>query len=144
MEDQRRKYKIEIAQTFLMSAMVLISAWSGYQASAWSGAQSFKIAESYAAGRMASQKALIADNQMLLDGILVVNFAHAVIENRKDVVEFYLQHVPLQLRSSMRGWLPNRLKIPTLGPIHLQCLSTGKKLFPSIILKSQNWGKRRN
>ena len=95
MEDEKKEYKIEIAQTLLMSAVVLISAWSGYQSSVWSGIQSFKIAESYKAGRMASQKALIADNKMLLDAILVVNFAHAVIENRKDAVGFYLSMFPL-------------------------------------------------
>lgn len=105
MENQSREYKIEIAQTFLISAIVLITAWSGYQSSVWGGVQSFKIAESYAAGRMGSQKALIADNKMLLDGILVVNFAHAVIENKKDVVEFYLAHVRPQLRDVLNAWL---------------------------------------
>jgi hypothetical protein len=142
MENQNRKYKIEIAQTFIMSAMVLISAWSGYQASAWGGVQSFRLAESSAAGRMASQKALIADNQMLLDGILVANFAHAVIEDKKEVAKFYIEHVPPQLGNVLNAWLATKpLENPDAPADPLAMTEYREKVVPVYYAEVVKWGE---
>lgn len=142
MKDQNNEYKIEIAQTFLMSAMVLITAWSGYQSSVWGGIQSFKIADSYALGRIASQKVLTVDNKMLLDGILVANFAHAVIENNKDVMEFYLEHVPPQLKNVLNAWLATKpLENPDAPADPLSMPEYREKVVPAYYADVEKLGK---
>lgn len=115
MDSERKKYRIEIAQTILLSSVILVTAWSGYQASVWDGVQSIKIAEAYAAGRMASEKAIVADNNLMLDGILVVNLADAVIGKRTEVVDFYLRHVPREFGHVLNAWLA-ALKLENVDP----------------------------
>ncbi|MFO7686816.1 MAG: hypothetical protein R6V60_12040 [Desulfobacterales bacterium] len=54
--------RIETAQTILLSFVVLISAWCGYQAGRWGGIQPLKLAESNSVSVMAAKQVLIRHN----------------------------------------------------------------------------------
>jgi hypothetical protein len=51
----------ELLVAVILGLATLGSAWSGYQSGLWSGIQTFRLAESTAAGRRAGEKAVYAN-----------------------------------------------------------------------------------
>lgn len=108
---------IETAQTILLSGVVLITAWCGYQSAQWSGITSFKLAASHARSIEATEKSLISEKRIIVDSIVVVNFANAMIERNQEVVNFYLRHLRPEFAGLLRSWLDTQpLENPEAPP----------------------------
>lgn len=97
--------RIEIAQTILLSSVVLISAWCGYQAGRWGGIQTLKLAESNSVSVMAAKQVLIAESRRGIDTFLAFNFVNAVIERNRRVVDFYISHLDTEFGQLLKAWL---------------------------------------
>jgi hypothetical protein len=117
MNKEEKENVIEIAQAILLSAVVVATAWCSYQAGLWSGIQTFKIAASDSVDRSASEQALLADSARTVDSIMVMDFAGAVIEQKPEVADFYLQHVRPELGDLLKAWLATKpLENPDAPP----------------------------
>ncbi len=105
MGNEKIESVIETAQTILLSAVVLVTAWCSYQSSHWSGISSFKLAASHAMTIRAKEKSLIAENKFIVDVIVVANFANAVVERNHEVVDFYVRHLRPEFSDLLKAWL---------------------------------------
>ncbi len=142
MEAEIKENKIEIAQAILLSAVVVATAWCSYQAGLWSGKQSFSIANSYAIGRIATEKQLVAENSMIVDSISVLNFATAIIEKNVEVANFHLQHVRPELRELLEAWLAtDPLENPDAPPHPLAMPEYTEKIAPSYTKEAEQMRK---
>ncbi len=117
MDSEKTERIIEIAQTVLLSAVVLVTAWCSYQSSQWSGITSFKLASSQTTGIKATEKALVAEKRFIVDALVVVNFVSATVERNQEIVNFYIQHLRPEFGSLLKAWLAtNPIENPDAPP----------------------------
>jgi hypothetical protein len=64
----------ELLVAVILGLATLGSAWSGYQSGLWSGIQTFRLAESTAAGRRAGEKSVNANQLRGVDLVLFEAF----------------------------------------------------------------------
>jgi len=64
----------ELIVAVILGLATLGSAWSGYQSGLWSGIQTFRLAESTAAGRRAGEKSVNANQLRGVDLVLFEAF----------------------------------------------------------------------
>jgi hypothetical protein len=108
MTNETIENRIALAQTLLMSVVILITAWCSYKASYWSGVSSFELAAAHTMSIRATEKTLIAEKKIIVDTMLAVNVANAVIERKQAVVDFYLTHLPADSRNLINAWLSTK------------------------------------
>jgi hypothetical protein len=105
MDSEKIREMIEIAQTILLSAVVLVTAWCGYQSARWSGITSFKLSSSQSMSIEATKKSLMAEKKFIVDAYITVNFVNAVIEDKQEVISFYLSHLRPEFGSVLNAWI---------------------------------------
>lgn len=72
----------------IILAMVVLTAWCGYQAGLWSRITTFSIAESYDAELAASEEVQAAEKSRIIDAMVAANFTNAVIEDNREIVTY--------------------------------------------------------
>lgn len=110
--------RLEVAQTILLSAVILITAWCSYQASYWSGVASFKLAASHTMGIRAAESALIAEKRIMVDAIVIADVANAVIEKKQKTVDAYRGHLSPNVAGLLDAWLATRPLMNRESPTH--------------------------
>lgn len=98
-------YKFELAGAIVMSLAALLTAWSGYQSSQWGSVQSLQMGEANLRNSEAMERSLEFNQRYGMDGILVLNFVNAVVENKTNLVDHYLKSIRPDLSKLMRDWL---------------------------------------
>ena len=105
MDNVKNEKVIELAQTFLLSAVVLFTAWCGYQSGRWGGVQTFKLSESHALTVLAVKKTLIAESRRTTDIVLASNFVNAVVEKNQPLIDYYISNLDTELGRLLKAWL---------------------------------------
>jgi hypothetical protein len=117
-DDDRFKRRVEIVEAVVLSLSILGTAWCAYQSTLWSGIQTFRLADANGRGRLAMQEQVLADQQRVLDGNIMLHFVEAVIENKPKVVEFYLQRARPELRAALQAWHDTKPWENPNAPLH--------------------------
>lgn len=105
MESEAIEKRIEIAKTILLSAVIVITAWCSYQASQWSSITSFRLSEAKWLSIKASNVSLTAEQRLIVDAFVVVNFANAIIDGNNKVADFYMRHLRPEFSDLLKSWL---------------------------------------
>ncbi len=100
--DQRTR--LEIIGTVLLSIASLAVAWCTYQSTLWNGEQDFRMAEANFSYRKANEFTVLAAQQQERDASITLSFIDAVIENRQDKINYYLQRSHTHLASILTEW----------------------------------------
>jgi len=117
MEEKYEGSCIEVASAIILALASLATAWSAYQATLWSGIQTFRLAASNTTGMAASEKALLAQQRLSVDAMIIVNFANAWVEEKHTLAAFYLKRMRPDLRVAVEAWLATKpLENPEAPP----------------------------
>ena len=104
----------ELIVAVILGLATLGSAWSAYQSAVWGGIQSFRLAESTAAGRRAAEKAVYANQLRGVDLLLFEAYLRALSENNQWLAEFLFQRFRPEFKVATEAWLATRpLKNPS-------------------------------
>ena len=131
MDTEYKEKVVDIAQTILLSAIVLVTAWCGYQAGLWSGVTTFNIAKSHDSALAASEEAQIAEKSRIIDAMVVANFTNAVIEKNQEIIDYYLRHLRPEFSQLLSEWLAtDPLGNPDAPPHPLAMPEYEERIFP--------------
>ena len=104
----------ELIVAVILGLATLGSAWSAYQSGLWNGIQTFRLAESIAAGRRAAEKFVYANQLRGVDLVLFEAYLRALTENNQRLAEFLFQRFRPEFKVATEAWLKTRpLKNPS-------------------------------
>jgi hypothetical protein len=104
----------ELIVAVILGLATLGSAWSAYQSGLWNGIQTFRLAESTAAGRRAGEKFVFANQLRGVDLVLFEAYLRALTENNQRLAEFLFQRFRPEFKVATEAWLKTRpLKNPS-------------------------------
>ncbi len=136
-DDLKKRHRMEINSTILLSVAALAITWCSYQNTLWSGIQSFRLASASTNSRAALQQTLVTGQHQAVDAAVIVTFMNAVVDKDKDKVDFYLQRARPHMRGVLTEWLAtdplNNAKAPPhplLMPTYTKSISNA---YDSII-----------
>ena len=87
------------------SAAAVATAWTAFQASVWSGALTFSLAESNKARQFSIETRLEGDDLRQLDTSLFVTYAGASANGNQAFAQFLIDRFPPRLRKATDAWL---------------------------------------
>lgn len=104
--EQKRKARVELVSTVLLSLATLLTAWSAYQATRWSGEQSIAFAEASSA-RIESAKA--SERAGTLEGFdvaLLTSFVEALFDEKPELAnELETRYFREDFKPAFEEWL---------------------------------------
>ena len=122
-EESKRKYWIEYTVAIVLALATTASAWCAYQASRWSGVQTFRLSAANRASREATSRHHSALQARIFDADMFLAFTTARLRGEDKVAEFLYQRFRPEARVAVDAWLrtdpdknPNAPKHPFLMP----------------------------
>ena len=104
----------ELIVAVILGLATLGSAWSAYQSGLWNGIQTFRLAESIAAGRRAAEKFVYANQLRGVDLVLFEAYLRALTEDNQRLAEFLFHRFRPEFKVAAEAWLATRpLKNPS-------------------------------
>ena len=96
---------LEIVVAILLAAAAICTAWSGYQARLWSGAQSIYMGQAGARRTESVRATTQADQLTLLDMLMYNEWIKAYAAGQKDLQQFYEKRFRAEFRPAFEAWL---------------------------------------
>ena len=97
--------RLELFAVIIMSLTAVVTAWTGFQASKWSGVMSIRFAEANATRSESVRFSDLASAQRSVDIDLGLNWVRAVEEGDDRLAEFLAERFPDHLRVAVDAWL---------------------------------------
>lgn len=101
----RRSQIIELISVAVMSATVILTAWSGFQSAKWGGVMSTSFSEAGANRTESVRWSTIAGQQATLDVALFTAWAEAIAADDIDLATFLRDRFPDQLAVATTAWM---------------------------------------
>lgn len=108
---------IEIFSTFLLALATVATAWSGYQASRWSGEQSIAFSNANAARVESTRQSTQAGQQVQIDVALFVQWLDAFAHDESDLVGFYEKRFRDEFKPAFEAWLATKPRTNANAPL---------------------------
>jgi hypothetical protein len=89
----------------LMAVATLGSSWCGFQSNLWNGIQTFLLADSTKASRLASEARLLANQHRNLDAAFFIEFAAAMSGGDENLAEFLHARMRPEAQTAVNAWL---------------------------------------
>jgi hypothetical protein len=102
---ERGRRLTEFAATVLLAMASVVTSWSGYQASLWSGIQSTNYNQANALRTESSREATQGGQQVGLDIALFMAWVNAKASGNDRLTEFYYQRFRPEFRQFFDAWL---------------------------------------
>jgi hypothetical protein len=96
---------IEVIAAIALALATVLTAWCGYQAARWSGAQARAYNEASAARIQAAEKLDGADIRRSTEVGLFVQYAEAIAHDDAKVADFLYERFPPELKTATDAWL---------------------------------------
>jgi len=103
--EERRRHNTEFAATILLAFTSVMTSWSGYQASLWSGIQATNYNQANALRVESARESTAAGQLMGLDVALFMAWANAAGSNNDRMEQFYNKRFRPEFRLAFDGWL---------------------------------------
>ena len=100
-----QNYKIDIPATVLLALAAIASAWSGYQSARWGGVQAFSLTRSNALGTKATGQAVRADQLLILDAGLFVEYVTAEERGDQKMADFIAARFRPEMKNAFKAWI---------------------------------------
>lgn len=98
----------ELVAVLLLSVTAILTAWSGFQASKWSGAMSIAFSEASGARIQAARLDGVADRKLTVQASLFTQWLETYQVGDKELMEFMEARFPEPLNSAFQAWLTAR------------------------------------
>jgi hypothetical protein len=99
---------VEIASVLLMSMATFLSAWCAFEASVWSGRQSFAMADAAIKSRLATQSQLEGNQRLMIDLMQFIPYFEAITADKEQLSRFYRDRFRPELRAATDAWLATK------------------------------------
>ena len=110
---RRRGAWVEVASAVLLSVAALAIAWSGYQASRWTGEQAKAFSRANAARVESTRWSNLANTQTEIDVATFTQWADAYARNETMLAAFYRKRFRPEFKPAVEAWIASRpLKNP--------------------------------
>jgi hypothetical protein len=104
-EKDGRKRWVEIASAIVLSLATTASAWCAYQATRWSGVQTFRLAAANKASRDAATANLAAMQARSLDSTMIISFLEARTHGDKELENLLFERFRPETKTAIVAWL---------------------------------------
>ncbi|MGE5608106.1 MAG: hypothetical protein ACM359_02530 [Bacillota bacterium] len=104
-EKSRSDRLLELGSALLLALATVATAWCVYESERWGGVQVFRLNDSDNAGRDASELAIKANHDRLLDTVVFMRFMTALEQNNKTLQQFYMERFRPEMRTAVEAWL---------------------------------------
>jgi hypothetical protein len=116
--DARREMREDGLSLTITSLAAVVTAWSAFQASTWSGVQMFALANAARLRDLSTQLRLEGDQQLHVDVDLFIAYAGALVDHRDAFAAFLRDRFPPRLRVATDAWLDTHPLESTSAPAH--------------------------
>lgn len=97
--------RLELLGVLLIALTAVLTAWSAFQSSKWSGVMAIRFNEAGAARTESVRNSDIASGQLSIDVGLFTEFADAVAGDQAELADFYRARFPERLTTAVDAWL---------------------------------------
>lgn len=101
----RWTFRLELIGVLLVALTAVLTAWSAFQSSKWSGVMAIRFNEAGAARTESVRNSNQANQQIAVDVNLFANFADAVAADDTRLADFYRERFPDRLATAVDAWL---------------------------------------
>ena len=110
---RRRGTWVEVASAVLLSMAALAIAWSGYQASRWTGEQAKAFSRANAARVESTRWSDLANSQTEIDVATFIQWLDSYASNETELEAFYRKRFRPEFKPAVEAWIASRpLKNP--------------------------------
>src|SRR5215467_8689450 len=102
---EKRRHSTEFTATVLLALTSVVTSWSGYQASLWSGIQATNYNQANALRVESARESTQAGQQVGLDIALFMAWVNAKASSNERLSEFYSQRFRPEFRQFFDAWL---------------------------------------
>lgn len=96
---------LELVTVFVMSLMVVLTAWTGFQSTQWSSVQSEHYSRASAARTESARASATAGQQTTLDVAVFIAWTEAVADGDERRADFVYERFPDRLRVATDAWV---------------------------------------
>jgi len=96
---------LELVTVFVMSLMVVLTAWTGFQSTHWSSVQSERYSQATASRTESVRASNTAGQQIALDVAVFIAWTEAYAEGDTRRAEFVYERFPDRLRPAADAWV---------------------------------------
>jgi hypothetical protein len=100
--------RLEIIATVLLALATLGTAWSGYQASRWTGEQAKEFARGTGTRIESTKAASLADSQSQIDVATFTQWVDAYALRRTELADFYFKRFRAEFKPAVVAWIATR------------------------------------
>ena len=86
---ERFKHSIELTTTIVIAVATIASAWCAYQATLWSGIQTFRLSAVTALGRKSAEQTIRAGQMRTMDGMLFIEYLKGKERHKDPLADFF-------------------------------------------------------
>jgi hypothetical protein len=104
-QPEQRRHSTEFVATILLAFSSVVTSWSGYQASLWSGIQATNYNQANALRVESARESTKAGQQVGLDIALFMAWVNAKASSNAPLSEFYSQRFRPEFRQYFDAWL---------------------------------------
>jgi hypothetical protein len=97
--------RLELAGVLLIALTAVLTAWSAFESSKWSGVMAIRFNEAGAARTESVRNSNQANAQIAIDVNLFANYADAIAADETDLADFYRDRFPDRLATAVDAWL---------------------------------------
>lgn len=108
---------VEIFSTLLLALATVATAWSGYQASRWSGEQSIAFSEANAARVESTRLSTRAGQEVQIDLALFTQWLDAYARDETKLVDFYEKRFRDEFEPAFEAWLATNPRTNAKAPL---------------------------
>jgi hypothetical protein len=105
---RRRGGWVEVASAVLLSVAALAIAWSGYQASRWTGEQAKAYSRANAARVESTRWSNLANTQTEIDVATFTQWVDAYARNETMLADFYRKRFREEFKPAVEAWIASR------------------------------------
>jgi ABC-type multidrug transport system permease subunit len=111
--EEKRRDRIEVVATILLSVATVATAWSAYQSNRWNGEQAKATARGNAARIESTRASGVANRQLQIDVALFTQFIDAFAQEQTELANFYRARFREEFKPAFEAWVATR---PRLNP----------------------------
>jgi len=104
-EKTERHSWLEITTAILLSLATTASAWCAYEATRWSGAQTFRLAAAISASRDAGDANLAANQARTFEASMLISYMKAKARGDKQIEDFLFVRFRPDTKKAIEAWL---------------------------------------
>ena len=99
---------VEVVSTVLLALAALAIAWSGYQASRWTGEQAKAFSRANAARVESTRWSNLANSQTEIDVATFTQWVDSYARNETELADFYRKRFRKEFRPAVEAWIATR------------------------------------